>query len=67
VDENRPPIVELTGAITGRYELQEQAEDGTVVLAPDTSAMAIMARLASEPASSEEFEAALGDLPTDVG
>lgn len=64
MDEIRPPIVEVTGALSGRYELQEQAEDGTVVLRPDTSATAIMRRLSSEPVSAEEFDAAFGDLPT---
>lgn len=33
-----PPIVEVTGAVTGRYELLEQAEDGTIVLGADISA-----------------------------
>jgi len=64
VDETRPPIVELTGALTGRYELLEQAEDGTIVLGPDTSAEAIMRRHNSRPATADEFRAALGDLPT---
>jgi hypothetical protein len=64
VDEIRPPIVEVTGAVTGRYELLEQAEDGTIVLGPDTSAEAIMRRQTSRPATDEEFEAAFGDLPT---
>jgi hypothetical protein len=64
VNEVRPLIVEVTGAQSGRYELQEQAEDGTVVLRPDTSAQAIMRRLGTEPAAADEFDAAFGDLAT---
>ncbi len=64
VNEIRASIVEVTGAVTGRYELQERSEDGTIVLRPDTSAAAIMRRLASEPVSTEEFDSAFGDLLT---
>jgi hypothetical protein len=64
VDEIRPPIVEVTGAVTGRYELLEQSEDGTIMLGPDPSAEAILRRQNSRPATAEEFEAAFGDLPT---
>ena len=59
-----PPIVEVTGAVNGRYEVLEQAEDGTLVLGPDTSLQAIMRRHNSRPATAEEFQAAFGDLPT---
>lgn len=57
-------MVEVTGAVSGRFELLEQAEDGTIVLGPDTSAEAITRRQNSRPATDEEFEAAFGDLPT---
>jgi hypothetical protein len=57
-------IVDVTGAVTGRYEVLEEREDGTVVLSPDTSIGAIMRRLGSTRATDEEFEAAFGDLPT---
>ncbi len=64
VDPDCLPIVEVTGAINGRYELLEQADDGTVVLGPDTSFKAIMERLGSRPATDEEFQQAFGELPT---
>ena len=67
VDENRRPIVEVTGAVSGRYELQERREDGTIVLAPDSSAAAILEREGARAATPEEFEQAFGDLPTGVG
>lgn len=64
MDENSLPIVEVTGALEGRYEVLEQAEDGTVVLGPDTSIEAIMRRTGTEPVSQEEFQELFGDLPT---
>jgi hypothetical protein len=57
-------IVEVTGALQGRYEILEQADDGTVVLGPDTSIEAIMRRTNTEPVSVEEFEQLFGHLPT---
>jgi len=65
VKEIRMPILEVTGAYNGRYEVREQHDDGTLLIAPDTSLEAIMRRLDSRPATAEEFQAALGDLPTD--
>ncbi|MCL2395629.1 MAG: hypothetical protein FWC87_13205 [Acidimicrobiaceae bacterium] len=62
MDESR--TVEVTGALSGRYELLEEREDGTVVLAPDTSIAAIRQRLGTEPVSDEEFDELFGDLPT---
>jgi hypothetical protein len=67
MDETRRPIVEVTGAVSGRYELQERREDGTIVLAPDSSAAAILEREGARAAMPEEFEQAFGDLPTAVG
>lgn len=64
MDEERFPIVEVSGAVSGRYELREQREDGTILLGPDTSAQAILRRAGSRPATPEEFEQAFGDLPT---
>ncbi len=57
-------IVDVSGALTGRYELLEEREDGTVVLSPDTSLVAIRRRLGTEPVSADEFEELFGDLPT---
>jgi hypothetical protein len=64
VEDERLPIVDVTGAVNGRYEVLEQGEDGTIVLGPDTSADAIMRRLGSTPMTEQEFERAFGDLPT---
>jgi hypothetical protein len=57
-------IVDVTGAVTGRYELLEEREDGTVVLSPDTSIAAIRRRLGTQPVDAEEFNELFGDLPT---
>lgn len=62
VDGSR--IVEVTGAVSGRYEVLEEREDGTVVLGPDTSIAAIRRRLGTQPVSAEEFNELFGDLPT---
>lgn len=62
--EDRSGIVELTGALTGRYRVQDTREDGTVLLRPDTSQPAILDRAKARPATREEFERAFGDLPT---
>lgn len=51
--------------VEGDYVVAERHIDGSVLLAPDTSAAAIERRLGVEPASQEEFDRAFGDLPTD--
>jgi hypothetical protein len=63
-------IVEVTGALTGRYEVLEQADDGTVLLGPDTSIEAIRHGLAprrsakrSSSSSSAISPPALPDRP----
>ena len=62
--EDNPQIVQLTGALTGSYEVQDTREDGTVILRPDTSYAAILRRSSGRPATRREFEQAFGDLPT---
>lgn len=47
VDEITTQIVALKGALSGRYEVLEKGEDGTVLLGPDTSAEATMRRSGS--------------------
>ena len=64
VDQTRRPIVEVTGALSGRYELQERRDDGSIVLKPDLSDAAIFEREGGRPMTAEEFERAFGDLPT---
>jgi len=47
-----------------RYLLEEQHEDGSLLLRPDTSLEAILERTGGRLATEEEFDAAFGDLPT---
>lgn len=64
LDQTRRPIVEVTGALHGRYELQERRDGGSIVLKPDLSDAAIFEREGGRPMTAEEFERAFGDLPT---
>lgn len=60
------PHVKLSGDIEGAYVVEESRADGRLVVAPDTSAEAIMNRLGHKPATIEEFEAAYGPIkPSD--
>lgn len=60
------PHVKLSGDIEGAYIVEEARADGRLLVAPDTSAQAIMDRLGHEPATLEEFEAAYGAvMPSD--
>ncbi len=62
------PHVKLSGDIEGSYYyvVEEARDDGRLVVAPDTSAQAIMDRLGHEPATLDEFEAAYGAVkPSD--
>ena len=51
--------------IAGSYVLEERNPDGSLLLWPDTSVDAIQRRVGGRPMTDEEFEDALGDLPTD--
>ena len=51
--------------IAGDYVIEERRPDGSLVLAPDTSAAAIERRLGLTPATEEEFQRHFGHLPTD--
>ena len=42
--------------------VEESRPDGRLLVAPDTSAAAMMERLGHEPATLAEFEAAYGDV-----
>ena len=58
--------VEVSGDIEGSYVIEAACTDGRLVIAPDTSAQAIMERLNHEPATPAEFEAAYGAVkPSD--
>lgn len=60
------PHVKLSGDFEGSYVVEEARADGRLLVAPDTSARAIMGRLGHEPATLAEFEAAYGAVkPSD--
>lgn len=52
--------VKVSGDIEGSYVIEAACTDGRLVIAPDTSAQAIMERLDHEPATPAEFEAVYG-------
>jgi len=62
---SRQAHVTLSGDIAGEYVVEDQRPDGRLVLAPDLSVKAILARHGERPMSAEEFERHFGDLPTD--
>ena len=51
--------------VAGEYVVAERHADGSLLLAPDTSAQAIEARLGVEPASEDDFDRHFGGLPSD--
>lgn len=62
--------VTLTGDLSGDYVVTEERPDGSLVIAPDTSAPALLRRPGHRPATLEEFEAGYGPLrlpPDDEG
>jgi hypothetical protein len=60
-----PPHVTLSGDRAGEYVIEEERPDGRLLLAPDLSVVAILARHGATPMSAENFERHFGDLPTD--
>jgi hypothetical protein len=54
--------VTLSGDRTGEYVVLEERDDGSLVVAPDTSAEAIRRRRGMTPATLEEFEAEYGPI-----
>lgn len=56
------PHVKLSGDFEGPYVVEEARADGRLLLAPDTSARAIMERLGHKPATLAEFEAEYGPV-----
>ena len=62
-----PPHVTLSGDIVGGYVIEEERPDGRLVLAPDKEDgyPAAMPAFAGRPATPEEFQRLLGDLPAD--
>jgi hypothetical protein len=58
----RASRVTLSGDVSGEYVIVEKHEDGSLLLAPDTSMDAILRRHNLTPATLEEFEAEYGPL-----
>ncbi len=54
---SRQAHVTLSGDIVGEYVVEDQRPDGRLVLAPDTSWKAILARHNAREATAEEFAA----------
>lgn len=59
------PHITVSGDRSGEYVIVEEREDGSLVVAPDTSVDAIRGRAGTRPMTSEEFEDHFGDLPSD--
>ena len=61
------PTVRVTreDGASSRYVLEEERDDGSLVLSPDTSYEAILERAPGRPLTEEEFEELFGDLPRD--
>jgi len=57
--------VTLSGDIVGEYVVEDRGADGRLVLVPDLSVKAILARHGERPMSAESFQRHLGSLPTD--
>jgi hypothetical protein len=57
--------VTLSGDFNGEYIVKNERPDGTLVVVPDTSVAAVLARHGARPMNAEEFERHFGDLPTD--
>jgi hypothetical protein len=60
------PHVTLSGDRAGEYVIEEEHSDGRLVLAPEDSSYPLLTpAFSGRPASTEEFQHLLGDLPTD--
>jgi len=57
--------VKLTGDLSGDYVVEDQRADGRLVLRPDLSVVAILARHGERALTPEEFDRHFGHLPTD--
>lgn len=60
-----PPHVTLSGDLSGDYVVEDRRPDGRVVLRPDLSAKAMLARHGERELTPDEFEQHFGELPTD--
>jgi hypothetical protein len=59
------PHVTLSGDFNGEYVVQDERPDGALLVVPDTSVAAVLARHGARPMTAEEFDRHFGDLPTD--
>ena len=59
---HRDEQVTLSGDVSGEYVVVEKRDDGSLVVAPDTSVEATLARHGMEPATLGEFEAEFGPI-----
>jgi hypothetical protein len=57
--------VTLSGDITGEYIVKKKGPSGELTLVPDTAYPVVVPAFSGRPATSEEFQELLGDLPTD--
>jgi hypothetical protein len=59
--------VTLSGDINGEYIVKDEGPDGELTLVPDSDVAypAVVPAFRGRPATSEEFQELLGDLPTD--
>jgi hypothetical protein len=57
--------VTLSGDLSGDYVVEDHRPDGRVVLRPDLSVKAMLARYGERQLTDDEFEQHFGQLPTD--
>jgi hypothetical protein len=60
-----PAHVTLSGDLSGDYVVEDHRPDGRVLLRPDLSVKAMLARHGERKLTPEEFEQHFGRLPTD--
>lgn len=65
MDEHANTAVKVSGAIEGDYVIEDARTDGRLVLRPDLSVGAILARHGATALTRDEADAALGSIPTD--
>jgi hypothetical protein len=58
-----PAHVTLTGDLSGDYVVEDRRPDGRVLLRPDLSVKAMLARHGERKLTTEEFEQHFGQLP----
>lgn len=65
VQSTDPAHVTLTGDLSGDYVVEDRGPDGRVLLRPDLSVKAMLARHGERKLTPEEFEQNFWQLPTD--